>query len=76
VHERLSIVGIDTGAQPMLSEDGSIALAVSLTSLIGRSFPSPTSRFALRLRVDGESSCSMVFSLEILAVFLEPYHIA
>ncbi|KAK4549794.1 Asparagine synthetase [Oleoguttula mirabilis] len=29
VHERLSIVGIDTGAQPILSEDGSIALAVN-----------------------------------------------
>ena len=29
VHERLSIVGIDTGAQPMLSEDGNIALAVN-----------------------------------------------
>ena len=29
VHERLSIVGVDTGAQPMLSEDGAIALAVN-----------------------------------------------
>jgi asparagine synthase (glutamine-hydrolysing) len=29
VHERLSIVGVDTGAQPMLSEDESIALAVN-----------------------------------------------
>src|ERR1700759_4952188 len=29
VHERLSIVGVDTGAQPMLNEDGSIALAVN-----------------------------------------------
>ena len=29
VHERLSIVGVDTGAQPMVSEDGSIALAVN-----------------------------------------------
>lgn len=29
VHERLSIVGVDTGAQPMLSDDGSIALAVN-----------------------------------------------
>jgi asparagine synthase (glutamine-hydrolysing) len=29
VHERLSIVGIDTGAQPILSEDESIALAVN-----------------------------------------------
>ena len=29
VHERLAIVGVDTGAQPMLSDDGSIALAVN-----------------------------------------------
>ncbi|CAK4033082.1 Asparagine synthetase [glutamine-hydrolyzing] 2 [Lecanosticta acicola] len=29
VHERLSIVGIDTGAQPMVSDDGNIALAVN-----------------------------------------------
>lgn len=29
VHERLSIVGVDTGAQPMLNEDGSVALAVN-----------------------------------------------
>ena len=29
VHERLSIVGVDTGAQPMLNEDESIALAVN-----------------------------------------------
>lgn len=29
VHERLSIVGVDTGAQPLLSEDGTIALAVN-----------------------------------------------
>ena len=29
VHERLSIVGVDTGAQPMLSEDGTVALAVN-----------------------------------------------
>ncbi|GAM84285.1 hypothetical protein ANO11243_022790 [Dothideomycetidae sp. 11243] len=29
VHERLSIVGIDSGAQPLLNEDGSIALAVN-----------------------------------------------
>ncbi|KAF2166817.1 hypothetical protein M409DRAFT_54598 [Zasmidium cellare ATCC 36951] len=29
VHERLSIVGIDTGSQPILSEDGQIALAVN-----------------------------------------------
>lgn len=29
VHERLSIVGIDTGAQPMLNKDESIALAVN-----------------------------------------------
>jgi len=29
VHERLSIVGIDTGAQPILNEDESIALAVN-----------------------------------------------
>ncbi|KAK5171257.1 asparagine synthetase [Saxophila tyrrhenica] len=29
VHERLSIVGVDTGAQPMLNEDASIALAVN-----------------------------------------------
>ena len=29
VHERLSIVGVDTGAQPMISDDGSIALAVN-----------------------------------------------
>ncbi|KAK1824409.1 asparagine synthetase [Friedmanniomyces endolithicus] len=29
VHERLSIVGVDTGAQPILSEDGNIALAVN-----------------------------------------------
>jgi len=29
VHERLSIVGIDTGAQPILSDDESIALAVN-----------------------------------------------
>lgn len=29
VHERLSIVGVDTGAQPMLSPDESVALAVN-----------------------------------------------
>lgn len=29
VHERLSIVGVDTGAQPMLNEDESVALAVN-----------------------------------------------
>jgi len=29
VHERLSIVGVDTGAQPMVNEDQSIALAVN-----------------------------------------------
>ncbi|KAF2722466.1 glutamine-hydrolyzing asparagine synthase [Polychaeton citri CBS 116435] len=29
VHERLSIVGVDTGAQPILNEDQSIALAVN-----------------------------------------------
>lgn len=29
VHERLSIVGIDTGAQPILSENGDVALAVN-----------------------------------------------
>ncbi|EMC97618.1 hypothetical protein BAUCODRAFT_130722 [Baudoinia panamericana UAMH 10762] len=29
VHERLSIVGIDTGAQPFVNDDGSIALAVN-----------------------------------------------
>jgi len=29
VHERLSIVGVDSGAQPLLNEDGSIALAVN-----------------------------------------------
>ena len=29
VHERLSIVGVDTGAQPMLNDDESIALAVN-----------------------------------------------
>ncbi|KAF2480121.1 hypothetical protein BDY17DRAFT_303259 [Neohortaea acidophila] len=29
VHERLSIVGVDSGAQPMLNEDESIALAVN-----------------------------------------------
>ncbi|SMR63951.1 unnamed protein product [Zymoseptoria tritici ST99CH_3D1] len=29
VHERLSIVGIDTGAQPILNQDKSIALAVN-----------------------------------------------
>ncbi|KAL9048035.1 MAG: hypothetical protein Q9162_007882 [Coniocarpon cinnabarinum] len=29
VHERLSIVGVDTGAQPLVSEDWSIALAVN-----------------------------------------------
>ncbi|KAF1347849.1 asparagine synthase [Delphinella strobiligena] len=29
VHERLSIVGVDSGAQPLLSEDGNIALAVN-----------------------------------------------
>ncbi|KAK4982379.1 asparagine synthetase [Elasticomyces elasticus] len=29
VHERLSIVGVDTGAQPLLNQDGSIALAVN-----------------------------------------------
>lgn len=29
VHERLSIVGVDTGAQPILNEDESIALAVN-----------------------------------------------
>ena len=28
-HERLSIVGVDTGAQPLVNEDGSIALAVN-----------------------------------------------
>lgn len=29
VHERLSIVGVDSGAQPMLTDDGEIALAVN-----------------------------------------------
>jgi asparagine synthase (glutamine-hydrolysing) len=29
VHERLSIVGLDTGAQPLVSDDGNIALAVN-----------------------------------------------
>lgn len=29
VHERLSIVGVDTGSQPLLNEDESIALAVN-----------------------------------------------
>ncbi|KAH9981237.1 hypothetical protein BGW80DRAFT_1434426 [Lactifluus volemus] len=29
VHERLAIVGVDTGAQPLLSEDGKIILAVN-----------------------------------------------
>lgn len=29
VHERLSIVGIDTGSQPILNEEGDIALAVN-----------------------------------------------
>lgn len=29
VHERLSIVGVDSGAQPLLSNDGNIALAVN-----------------------------------------------
>lgn len=29
VHERLSIVGVDTGAQPILNEEGTIALAVN-----------------------------------------------
>lgn len=29
VHERLAIVGVDTGAQPLVSEDGSIVLAVN-----------------------------------------------
>ncbi|PIA93314.1 Asparagine synthetase [glutamine-hydrolyzing] 2 [Cercospora beticola] len=29
VHERLSIVGVDTGSQPLLNEDQSIALAVN-----------------------------------------------
>ncbi|EYE97894.1 asparagine synthetase B [Aspergillus ruber CBS 135680] len=28
-HERLSIVGVDTGAQPLVNEDGSLALAVN-----------------------------------------------
>lgn len=28
-HERLSIVGVDTGAQPLLNDDGSVALAVN-----------------------------------------------
>jgi asparagine synthase (glutamine-hydrolysing) len=28
-HERLSIVGVDTGAQPLVNDDGSIALAVN-----------------------------------------------
>ncbi|MCJ1308386.1 asparagine synthetase [Agyrium rufum] len=28
-HERLSIVGVDTGAQPLLNEDGSLSLAVN-----------------------------------------------
>ncbi|GAW02304.1 asparagine synthase [Lentinula edodes] len=29
VHERLAIVGVDTGAQPLLSEDGKVILAVN-----------------------------------------------
>jgi len=29
VHERLAIVGVDTGAQPLLSEDGKLILAVN-----------------------------------------------
>ncbi|KAI3610409.1 asparagine synthase [Moniliophthora roreri] len=29
VHERLAIVGVDTGAQPLISEDGKIILAVN-----------------------------------------------
>ncbi|RDB20989.1 putative asparagine synthetase [glutamine-hydrolyzing] [Hypsizygus marmoreus] len=29
VHERLAIVGVDTGAQPLISEDGKIVLAVN-----------------------------------------------
>lgn len=29
VHERLAIVGVDTGAQPLVSEDGKIVLAVN-----------------------------------------------
>ncbi|QRW00119.1 asparagine synthase [Ceratobasidium sp. AG-Ba] len=29
VHERLAIVGVDTGAQPLYSEDGTLALAVN-----------------------------------------------
>jgi len=29
VHERLSIVGVDSGAQPLTNEDGSVALAVN-----------------------------------------------
>lgn len=28
-HERLSIVGVDTGAQPLVNEDGSLVLAVN-----------------------------------------------
>lgn len=28
-HERLSIVGVDTGAQPLVNEDGSLSLAVN-----------------------------------------------
>lgn len=29
VHERLAIVGVDTGAQPLVSEDGKMILAVN-----------------------------------------------
>ncbi|THH14344.1 hypothetical protein EW146_g5974 [Bondarzewia mesenterica] len=29
VHERLAIVGVDTGAQPLVSEDGTLSLAVN-----------------------------------------------
>ena len=28
-HERLSIVGVDTGAQPLTNQDGSLSLAVN-----------------------------------------------
>jgi asparagine synthetase B (glutamine-hydrolysing) len=28
-HERLAIVGVDSGAQPLMSEDGTIALTVN-----------------------------------------------
>lgn len=67
VHERLAIVGIDTGAQPLVSEDGQIVLAVNgeiYNHLALRASVGPEVKFKTH------SDCEVIIPLVRLNIFL------